>query len=411
MGKIYTFIFLLFISTFITAQSTYQGNAMSGFGSVIGSSSLEVTDNGTTITFTLTRGGADWNDALVFYIDSKTGGFTTTSSMNDQADGLRMAISGASGGNTGLDPNNRSTVNFPAGFEADYAIALNPNTGTNFGGLWSLATGGDNSLQYVNTVNLTPNNSVNSTTYTWTVAKSDLGITGATTFKFVATYLNQSNSYRSNEGYGDGLPASNVGAGTGTAPTQANFTAFKTYTSSLPVTLVSFSGILNNGIIVVSWKTATESNLSHFDIEISDDANTWKKAATVAAKNVASGFSYSQTVTASAARKQFARLKVVEKDGRFTYSAIINFKAGNTPKFELLGNPVKSDIKVAINSDATAVAAELISLNGKTVLSQNYKHQGGSSTWQLQLNHVRAGIYILNLSSNGSKQSFKVMVQ
>jgi hypothetical protein len=228
--------FAMLLTYTAIAQTTISGNGSTGFAGPIGQSSLTISDNGTTINFSLTKGtGGNFNDVMVMYIDSKTGGFTNTGSMNDQFENTRKAISGASGGSVGLDAVNRSTVNFPSGFTADYAIALDPNSGASaYGGLWALANGADNSLVFVSTVNLTPLSN-SAATYTFNCTKANLGITGATTFKFVITYLNFSNSFRSNEGYGAGLPngASNIGAGSGTAPSIATFTSSFTYPGPL----------------------------------------------------------------------------------------------------------------------------------------------------------------------------------
>ena len=177
------------------------GNGKTGFGGVIGGSTLNVAIDGTDWVFTLTKGGAAFNDALVLYFDTTTGGFTTTSSFTDTNDYLRKAVSGYNG-------SARATVNFPSGFAADYAIALSPSSNAQFGGLWTLANNGLHT--FIASVNLSPDTSTTSASYTFRIARSLLGIGSGGTFKMVGTYLNATTSYRSNEGYGDGLPSSNV---------------------------------------------------------------------------------------------------------------------------------------------------------------------------------------------------------
>src|SRR6267142_397493 len=129
--------------------ATYSGNGMSGFGGPIGLGSLTLTDNGTTVSGTVHKGPNGFNDVLVLYIDSIGGGFSDTSGFADGADGLRKAISGFDGAA------NRSLMTFWAGFNPDYGIALGPAS-DNFGGLWQLANGGANSLNFINSVNLNP---------------------------------------------------------------------------------------------------------------------------------------------------------------------------------------------------------------------------------------------------------------
>jgi len=108
----------------------------------IGLGSLTLTDNGTTVFGQVNKGPNGFNDVLVIYLNSTAGGFADTSGFADGADGLRKAISGFDGGA------NRSLLTMPGGFLPDYAIALGPAS-DNFGGLWQLANGGANSLNFI----------------------------------------------------------------------------------------------------------------------------------------------------------------------------------------------------------------------------------------------------------------------
>lgn len=177
---------------FTAHAATYSGNGNSGFGGPIGLGSLTLTDNGTTVSGTVNKGPNGFNDVLVLYIDSTGGGFGDTSGFADGADGLRKAISGFDGGA------NRSLLTFSS-MLPDYGIALGPAS-DNFGGLWQLANGGANSLNFVNTVNLNPTGNNNSPTYTFSFNVSDIGLTpnSGATFRLLGTYTSNS-GYRSDE--------------------------------------------------------------------------------------------------------------------------------------------------------------------------------------------------------------------
>jgi hypothetical protein len=179
--------------TFAASAATYSGNGNSGFGGPIGLGSLTLTDNGTTVSGTVNKGPNTFNDVLVLYINSTAGGFADTSGFADGADGLRKAISGFDGGA------NRSLLTMPAGFLADYAIALGPAS-DNFGGLWQLANGGANSLNFVASVNLNPTGNNNSPSYTFSFNVSQIGMTpgSGATFGLLGTYTANS-GFRSDE--------------------------------------------------------------------------------------------------------------------------------------------------------------------------------------------------------------------
>src|SRR5262249_16879524 len=170
-STLFALIGLICVSFSIPAHSaSYSGNGNADFGGAIGGGTLTLTDNGTIITGTVTRGKGTLNDVLVLYIDSVPGGFTDTADFADDADGLRKAISGFSG------VSNRSTLTFSEGFLPDYAIALGPAS-DNFGGLWRLANGKNNSLEFKNSVNLNPSGPNNAPSYTFSFKFSDIGLT------------------------------------------------------------------------------------------------------------------------------------------------------------------------------------------------------------------------------------------
>src|SRR5205823_11600569 len=127
------------------------------------------------------------------YIDSIPGGFTDTSYFADGADGLRKAISGFDGGA------NRSLLTMGGGFLPDYAIALGPAS-ENFGALYQLNNGGNNSLNFISSVNLNPTGNNNSPTYTFSFDVRQIGFTpgSGATFALFGTYLSNT-GFRSDE--------------------------------------------------------------------------------------------------------------------------------------------------------------------------------------------------------------------
>jgi len=226
----------LVLLSFSAVAATYSGNGNSGFGGPIGLGSLTLTDNGTTVFGQVNKGPNGFNDVLVLYIDSQPGGFTDTSGFADGGDGLRKAISGFDGGA------NRSLLTYGGGFLPDYAIALGP-ANENFGGLWQLANGGNNSLPFIASVNLNPTGNNNSPTYTFSFNVSQIGLlpNSGSTFKLFGTYISNT-GFRSDEAV-----AGNDSGAQGWNPFLV--TAFATYTivpepSALALFGVSMAGLL-----------------------------------------------------------------------------------------------------------------------------------------------------------------------
>ena len=171
--------------------ATYSGNGNSGFGGAIGNGSLSLTDDGTTVSGTVTKGAGTFDNALVLYVDSVPGGFADTSGFNDSGDGLRKAISGTDGGA------NRSVLTMPSGFLPDYVIALGPAS-DGFGGLWQLANGPN--LNFISDVKLNHLGNNASPTYMFSFDVSQIGLSpdSGQTFRLLGTYISNT-GFRSDE--------------------------------------------------------------------------------------------------------------------------------------------------------------------------------------------------------------------
>ena len=208
------------------AQTTnYAGNGATGFGGPFGNGMLTFSSDGTTVSGTITPGNnvsattGQLYDEAVIYIDSQAGGFTDTSTFtaaltNGNIDYLQQAAAGTNG-------TVRATLDYAAGFGADYVIALSP-TQAQFGALYSItSTGGLNFLQ---SINLDQTGKVGPYSFNFTLAN----IGSPTSFNFSTTYINAhvdangNEAYRSNEAIGNTItdvtnPANtnNVGQDTG----------------------------------------------------------------------------------------------------------------------------------------------------------------------------------------------------
>ena len=234
------------------AQTTYNGNGNTGFGGVIGPGSMTIDDDGTTITFEVTRGPGEFFDALVIYLDTSTGGRTSIDAdLNDQGDPLRRAISSAG--------DNASVLSFPAGFEPDYAMAVE----TGFGGLWSIpASGviGDNDLPFVTSLESSLTLSSDAT-FTLEVDWTELGLTSLDGFRFIGIYLNATNGFTSDEAFGSDVAGGNIGG------SDFAFTSSFEYGNTLSIEEFNSevtAGIVNNSLIVNNY--IGDLNVNVFDV-------------------------------------------------------------------------------------------------------------------------------------------------
>ena len=206
MKNLYLCFTILTCSLFaLNAQTNYSGNGNTGFGGPVGPATMTISDDGTTITVSFTKGGGDFNDTMVMYISNGNSGRSTIDgNVNDTADSNRRAISNTGSGD----------ISFPTGFEATHGIAIN----TVFGGLWEIPSSGsigDNGLNYIDAVG-SPALSTDASfsfAFDWT----EIGLTNSDGFEFVISYGNPndngSNMFSSDEAFGDGISSGNPGTG------------------------------------------------------------------------------------------------------------------------------------------------------------------------------------------------------
>jgi subtilisin family serine protease len=112
----------------------------------------------------------------------------------------------------------------------------------------------------------------------------------------------------------------------------------------LPVELGSFSAVIKENSVFLSWRTETEVNNYGFDIEKKfgrrlPAGGNWEKIGFVEGYgNSNSPKLYSFIDGNVVARKYYYRLKQIDNDGSFTYSKVIEIDVGLPAKYELSQN-------------------------------------------------------------------------
>jgi hypothetical protein len=90
----------------------------------------------------------------------------------------------------------------------------------------------------------------------------------------------------------------------------------------LPITLSSFSGMEQNGKNVLSWDVQSEQNISHYEVESSNDGNEFYAIGKVVAMNHSEPASYSFTDEKNEGISYY-RLKIIDMEGGYTFSRIL----------------------------------------------------------------------------------------
>ncbi len=168
----------------------------------------------------------------------------------------------------------------------------------------------------------------------------------------------------------------------------------------VPLKLILFSAVpQNDNTTSLYWNTANEINTMHFVVERGNDGLHFNSLTNIIAKGKANN-NYNTTVADVNTGIVFYRLKMVDNDGRFTYSPIIKIdKRKNAAGFSILSNPVK-DFLVISTTDRTLhnTQASIINMQGAVVKSFIVKE--GSQT--VEVKGLPGGIYYLRMVNGSS---------
>lgn len=176
----------------------------------------------------------------------------------------------------------------------------------------------------------------------------------------------------------------------------------------LPVNLVAFSGIPGTMGINLTWQTASEIGFDRFEIERSLDANNWAKIATEITKG--SNANYEIIDEKPTNGINYYRLKMIDKDGKYTYSKIVNVKwiKGNGKQLSLYPNPTKEKIFLEGSElIGEKVAARIVDIGGKVIMTTNVKNLRNG----LQVSNLPNGSYFIEIADAAAKKTLQFIVE
>jgi len=184
---------------------------------------------------------------------------------------------------------------------------------------------------------------------------------------------------------------------------------------TLPVNLLSFSGIYKNNATQLNWEADNQVNFSGYDLERSTDGVTFNSIVFV--PNQASGsatqsYQYIDDLSSLNENVFYYRLKMVDLDGKFSYSNIIMVRKDQQTinGISIIPNPVINDMATVRFTALTSGLAEvrIINLTGQVVLrQQNNMYEGTNSISVNNLSHLQPGIYMIQVANGNNLISNK----
>ncbi|HNE85867.1 MAG TPA: T9SS type A sorting domain-containing protein, partial [Chitinophagales bacterium] len=198
---------------------------------------------------------------------------------------------------------------------------------------------------------------------------------------------------------------------------QILFVRGNTPTTVLPIELLSFTGYNDGDVNVLNWVTASERNSAKFEIEKSYDASTFEYIGEVpAAGNSIIELGYNFNDPNPQFGDNYYRLKMIDSDGTFKYSEIINIKvrednmAVQDGIIKIYPNPTNGYLNIQYQSSRdNNIDLQIFDMLGKNMLSKTEHVTRGMNIIQVNAFSFAKAMYVLKLIDqfNGNEHQAK----
>jgi len=190
---------------------------------------------------------------------------------------------------------------------------------------------------------------------------------------------------------------------------------FATYTINwllaLPVQQLELSAMVSGTLVTLNWKTANEINTSRYIAERSTDNSNFVTAGVVAAAGNSSGiknYNLPDDISAVTGTVIYYRIKVVDADGKISYSNTVVVRLQGIDGVKIWPNPFTAAVNVAVFSKLnTSVEMRITDMAGKIITQGNYALVKGNNQLLLpNLQQLAKGVYLLHVKNNNGSISF-----
>jgi hypothetical protein len=203
-----------------------------------------------------------------------------------------------------------------------------------------------------------------------------------------------------------------TGTTSGTVTTASPVSSFSPFTfgstdlaaNPLPITLLSFDAIKDNNKTRLVWRTTGEINFSHFEIERSLNGVNYSFVAKISAANSAGNHNYTAYDIFPAGGLNYYRLKMIDKDGRFTYSLVTKIDFGKKYSISILPNPANDYIIISGSSLFTQV--QIVDVTGKVI-----KHMSKEMNNRYHIVGLPKGMYWVRLIGAAETTAGKLIIE
>jgi uncharacterized repeat protein (TIGR01451 family) len=182
----------------------------------------------------------------------------------------------------------------------------------------------------------------------------------------------------------------------------------------LPVVLVEFSGRMNGRKADLTWKTEDAASLDKFEVQRSLNGRDYTTIGTLNSTGSSSSYSFSDDLSQISAPVAYYRLKMVELDGKISFSQVLVFREkGVGSQLLVYPNPVKGKAFLSFMSPSKArIELQLTDASGRLVLRRSCDIEKGNNIISLEkLERFVPGVYTVTVINGAERLNSRIVIQ
>ncbi len=172
-------------------------------------------------------------------------------------------------------------------------------------------------------------------------------------------------------------------------------------TTPVPVTWLTFEGLLKDHGVLLTWSTASELNNDHYIVERSSNGLNFQQAGIIPGVGTSQQINtYTFFDPELTSNGTYYRLKQVDFNGDYSFSNIV-YVGSNTSlvKFKVSPNPVDSKLSLELNESASSgmYSIKLTDVSGKVLWNQDVEKKLAILKLSIDMNDMPRGMYYLSV--------------
>lgn len=181
-----------------------------------------------------------------------------------------------------------------------------------------------------------------------------------------------------------------------------------------PVTVLSFSAVLDGDVVRISWSTSREEGFERFELERTSDATRFVTIADVQG----AGYDFDELVkryevtdASPKVGKNYYRLKAIDLDGTVEYFGMVAVDVSARLSVSWYPNPVSTNAPFSLSANFNlddGAAVEVVDLSGTPVLRQTVD----AFTPDLSIQHsLTPGTYVIHVTAGSNRFVSRLVVK